>query len=97
MAEEVVVHVDVGFAADRNVRPGPVAVGKVIKGEDYGAVGGVLERDNAKIGVAPLYGVEYFCGRGGGRPYSVCGDMQPCSYSSNLLTIDVYFRPEVIP
>lgn len=45
MAEEVVVHVDEGFAVDGDEGMGGRAVGEVVEGEDDGAVGRVFKGD----------------------------------------------------
>lgn len=48
MAEEVVVHVDEGFAVDGDEGTDGRAVGEVVEGEDDGAVGGVFKGDYAE-------------------------------------------------
>jgi hypothetical protein len=46
VSNEAVVDIDVDFPKHDNVLVSTLSVGKVVKGEDNGAVGGVFERDD---------------------------------------------------
>lgn len=54
MTEETVLHGDIGLAADDDVRVLVLQVGEEVEGEDYRAVGRVLEGNDAAVGSARL-------------------------------------------
>ena len=60
-AEQVVMHVQVGFAADVDVRVVQFAVGEEVEGLDDGAVGAVFEGDDAVGCCVGLHGGEDVC------------------------------------
>lgn len=58
MSEQAVVHVEVDLGTHGQVRVLAGAVGEVVEGKHHGAVGGVLEGDDAVGGAAGLRCVE---------------------------------------
>lgn len=52
------MHVDVYFSTDDNVWVTMSNVGKEVKSEEYGAIGGVFKRDDAAMSGAGLNGAE---------------------------------------
>jgi hypothetical protein len=61
VADEVVMDVDVGLATDKDIGTSSVAVGEVVEGEDYGAVGRVFEGDDGVGDFFPLDHLEDGC------------------------------------
>ena len=75
VAKKTMLHGDVRLAADDDVVVLLLQVREKVQGEDYGAVGGVFEGDDAAVGAAFLYGGEdIFDGDDGGEGEVLLGE-----------------------